>query len=337
MTRRAHLALALVGLGLSAAACHRASAPESSASDSGASANATEAASAAREPGSQQMDQGVELTPQEVAKLGVLTAQARSTTHERSVAGFGLVMAHEPVAQAMSEIATALAAARQSRSALERGKRLAGTPGAVPAEAQESAERQAAADEASLNLARQRLTALLGQGIHPDSSADARELSALASGRDKLVRATFPLGSLADGTPTRLRLARIDADREKSEGMVKSIWQAPSDIAVPGRSYFAVLQGSRAAEGEHLLARADTGVPESGVLIPSAAAVLSAGRFWCYVESRPGNYVRREIDTGSPIDDGYFVTSGVAAGERIVVGSAGLLLARETNPAAEAE
>ncbi|MGK3868258.1 hypothetical protein ABI118_15775, partial [Enterococcus faecium] len=80
------------------------------------------------------------------------------------------------------------------------------------------------------------------------------------------------------------------------------------------RSYFAVLQGSRAAEGEHLLARADTGVPESGVSIPSAAAVLSAGRFWCYVESRPGNYVRREIDTGSPVDDGYFVTSGVAAG-----------------------
>jgi hypothetical protein len=306
-------------------------------SGSATSAAATAPATTSKEAEPGPADQQVTLTPQEIQKLGVLTAEARSITHERAAQGFAVVMAHEPVAQAVSEIVTALAAERQSRSALERAKRLAGTPGALPAEVQESATRQAATDAATLNLARQHLTSLLGQGAPAASGTDSPELAALASGRDRLVRVTFPLGSLGDEVPTRLRLARIDSSRPQGDGFVQSIWQAPSDATVPGRSFFAVLKNTRAAEGEHLLSWAEQGTPESGVLVPSAAVILSAGRFWCYVETRPGTYVRRAVDTGNPTDQGYFVTTGVSAGGRIVIKAAALLLARETNPATEAE
>lgn len=330
--------VSLVGLGLSAlvVGCHRASGPAPSGSDGRVSTSGGESGSAARQSAPEHTDPGVALTSEEVDKLGVLTAEAHTISHDRAVAGFAVVMPHEPLAQALSEIATAAAASRQSRSALERGQRLAGTPGAMPAEVQEAAARQAAADEAALNLARQRLSAQLGQGAG-ESSSEARELAVLASGRDKLVRVTFPLGSLANDSPVRLRLARIDVSRPTGEWVVKSIWQAPSDATVPGRSFFAVLKGTPAAEGEHLLAWAETGVPESGVLIPASAVVLSSGRSWCYVENSPGSYVRREIDTGTPSEQGYFVTAGVKAGERIVVKSAALLLSRETNPSTEAE
>jgi hypothetical protein len=38
-----------------------------------------------------------------------------------------------------------------------------------------------------------------------------------------------------------------------------------------------------------------------------------------------------------PTDDGYFVKEGVGPGAQVVTSSAGLLLARETNPGTEAD
>ena len=41
--------------------------------------------------------------------------------------------------------------------------------------------------------------------------------------------------------------------------------------------------------------------------------------------------------TARPVPEGYFVTEGVAAGDKIVTTAAGQLLARESNSGAEAE
>src|SRR6202011_309485 len=108
-------------------------------------------------------EEGVSLKPEEIEKMGIVTTEARAVTSEPEAGGFGVVAAHETIAQAVAELRTAVAAERQSRSALERSKRLAGTPGAMPADTQETAERQAAADQAALELARQRLSSTFGQ------------------------------------------------------------------------------------------------------------------------------------------------------------------------------
>jgi hypothetical protein len=65
--------------------------------------------------------------------------------------------------------------------------------------------------------------------------------------------------------------------------------------------------------------------------------VISDGKYWCYLETKPYVYVRRQINPDSPVADGYFVTEGIAAGDKMVTAAAGLLLARETNPSTEAE
>jgi hypothetical protein len=57
---------------------------------------------------------------------------------------------------------------------------------------------------------------------------------------------------------------------------------------------------------------------------------------WCYLEKPAGIFVRTAIDTSRPVAAGYFVTAGVVAGDIVVTGGAGLLLARETNPSTEA-
>jgi hypothetical protein len=287
--------------------------------------------------GAEGPEEGVSLKPEEIEKMGIATTEARAITSEPEAAGFGVVAAHETVATAVAELRTAIAAARQSHSALERSKRLAGTPGAMPADTQETAERQALTDQAALELARQRLSSTFGQNPPWKIAENSPELLALASGQTKLVRVTFPLGSIDNEAPNRVRLAHIGIAQAGKSWESHSVWRAPADATVPGRSFFATLKAGEVGEGDHLMAYAPVGAPEAGVLVPASAAIISAGKFWCYVEEKPGTFVRTEFDPNRPTPDGYFVKDGISPGDKIVTASAGQLLARETNPSAEPE
>ena len=281
--------------------------------------------------------EGVSLKPDEVEKMGIVTTAARQITSAPEVSGFAVIVPHDMVAQAVAELHTAVAAEHQSRAAFERAHRLSGTPGAMPADTQETAERQAVADRAALELARQRLTTTLGPSLPWKNPDNSPELLELASGRAKLVRATFPLGSLGAATPTQLRLAEIDTGPGSRSWPATRVWRAPADVTVPGKSYFAILKGSDVGEGEHLIAWAPVGAAQSGVLVPAAAVLISGGKYWCYVEEKTGTFVRTEFNPDRPAPEGYFVKEGIAAGARIVTTAAGQLLARETNPSTEAE
>jgi hypothetical protein len=266
--------------------------------------------------------------------MGITTTAAQAIQNAPEVQGFGVVLAHETIATAVAEVTTAIAAARQSRAALERTHRLTGTPGAMPAETQENAERQAVADRAALELARQKLSSSFGSNPPWKNSGDSADLRALASGVAKLIHVTFPLGQLGDTDPNNVRLTRIDGSKSWPS---KVVWHAPADATVPGQSFFAILKSAELSEGDHLLAWTPVGETQAGVLVPAAAAVISNGKFYCYVEQKPGTFVRTEFDPGRPTGEGYFVKDRISAGDRIVTHAAGQLLARETNPGKEPE
>jgi len=283
-------------------------------------------------------EEGVSLKPEEVEAMGITTTAAASLQSAPEVQGFGVVLAHETIATAVAEVRTATAAERQSRAALERTHRLAGTPGAMPAETQETAERQAIADQAALELAKQKLSSSFGLNPPWKTADNNAELRSLASGESKLVHVTFPLGLLGDTDPNNIRLTRIDSAQGGGKSwQSKVVWHAPADVTVPGRSYFAILKSNETGEGDHLLAWTPVGETETGVLIPAAAAVISNGKFYCFVETKAGTYVRTEFDPGRPTADGYFVKEGISPGDKIVTHAAGQLLAREMNPSKEPE
>ena len=317
------LGLALLG------ACHRATPPAASAE--------VAAAEAPQGPAEGEAQSGVTLKPEEIANMGIITSAADATTFAAEVAGYAVVLAHDVIAQAVADVATADAAARQSRAALARVKNLAGTPGAFSAETQETTERQAAADEAALILAQRKLSATFGQSQPWQNKEGGLLLNDVASGRTKLVRATFPLGALTGAAPRSLQVARPDPTGKAERWKTGAVWAAPADAAIPGRSLFTLLKNGDVGEGERLDVWAATDAHESGVLIPQAAVVISEDKYWCYVEKQPGTFERVAIDASRPVDGGYFVKGGVAAADRIVTAAAGLLLARETNPSTEAE
>jgi len=287
--------------------------------------------------------EGVTLPQEQVDKLGIVTEPAKSADYTAETAGYGVVVPHDTVAAAVAELTTAELTEMQTRAALARAQRLNGTPGALSAEVEETASRQSAADTAAEVLATQRLSAVIGLKPAWNAAQNKPLLQDLAGGKIKLLRATFPLGTVRGPAPKTLSVAHLDAIQSASPAAavgttLTSIWDAPSDVSVPGRSFFALLRGGDYAEGERLLVWAPgAGPAQTGVLIPAAAVVIRNGKYWCYVEKNPRNYLRVAVSTDRPLAGGYVVTEGIELGDKVVTSAAGLLLARETNSDADAD
>ena len=280
----------------------------------------------------------VVLSADEVGKLGITTTAVQAVTYTPGAQGFGVIVGHDTIAQGAADLQTATAAAHQSEAALARGKRLASGPGALGTDAVESATRQVAADQASLELARRKLTATLGQDFpRQRGGATDRLLDDLANGTIKLARITFPPGVLVSERPRSLRVTPLDSSPGGAVWTTSELWEAPRDPTLPGRSFFALLSAPEAAEGARLQALAVSAAGGiAGVLIPAAAVVVSNGQAWCYVQKKAGTFERTPIETNRPLPQGYFSASGVSPGDPVVTSAAGLLLARQTNPSTEA-
>jgi hypothetical protein len=311
--------------------CHKAATPGAEES----AAAAPSAAHANTDTGDkEQANEGVKLTSEQVKKLGVVAQTAQSISYSEQAVGYGVVVSHDTIAQATAELETAQATERLSRSALSRAKKLDGTPGALSADVEEAAAQKAEVDAAALTLTSRRLSSTLGMNPPWKSSDHDPLLQELAAGTVKLLRVTFPIGALGDAKPASLHAAHIGS--KPGAGWTTTVlWDAPADATVPGRSFFALLKGSDAGEGERLQVWAPVGAATSGVNVPASAVVMTDGKYWCYIERKPGTFERVEINAARPIADGYFVTEGVGAGDKLVITAAGQLLAEESGSGSE--
>ncbi len=278
---------------------------------------------------------GVSLNAAQAEALGIRTEPAQAAEYAARAEGFGVIVSLETFAQAYVDVATTSAAAAQSTSALARARSLAsGEDAAVSREVLDSAESKATADQAALALAQRKSEAVFG--LHPPwrSAADLKKvLDRLAHGREVLAHVTFPLGSLPESKVGEITLARIGPSAQHWHTGVT--WPAPADPAVPGSGFFALLEGSDLMQGEHVTATAAVGGTLAGVWVPQSALLLSEGEAWVYVQTGKGQYARVRVDANRPDRGGYVMGpgAGIASGQPVVVGGAGLLLARELNPA----
>ena len=291
---------------------------------------------AAPKPADKEDTPGLTLKAEEIASLGITTVRARAAQYRQQISGYGVVTALDAIAQTAADVATTQAAAAQSSAAAARARSLAtGEEAAVSREVVETAQSKATADQAALMLARRKTEAVFGRNA-PWRDAASRQaiMERLASGASVLVRLTFPLGTLGTAMPATLRIARLGANPKS--WTATTVWDAPADATLPGRSFYALLDSSDLAQNEHVTATVPVGPAQSGVIVPATALIYGDSEAWVYAEPKPGNFVRTKIDTGKALEDGYFVAEGIPAGRPIVVSGAGLLLAREANPSSEA-
>ena len=278
----------------------------------------------------------VRLSVDEEQGLGIVTEPIRTLSYTPSIQGYGMLSGFDALAQAESDVATADAAARQSASSYVRMRRLAALR-ATTREALDLAAKQAATDQAQATLARRKEAVVFGRAAPwLDPAKHAAIFAKLTSGSLKLVHASFPLGTLVGTLPMALTVSRVDRMPKGRSWTSNVVWDGPADATIPGRSVYALVDGSDLAEGERVLVSAPVGSAVSGLLVPMRAIVLSEGRYWCYVAKKSDVFERRAVDVTRPVDDGYFVMSGYKASDRIVVQGQSLLLSREVSSTSSA-
>jgi len=278
--------------------------------------------------------EGVSLTPEQIEKLGLTSQPAQALDYRVESAGYGVVLDHQAIAQAVADLRVAQATAQFSQASLERARKLHGTPGAESADIEQTAEQKAAVDSATLMLTTEKLSSIWGMKPPWKGNFHDPQVQALARGDTQLVRVTLPLGS-APGTPNELHAGRIGSSRPEATASMHPVWLAPGDANIPGRSYFTLLPAGTVAEGERLQVWAPSGPATPGAVIPTAAVVLSGGQYWCYVEKTPGTFVRVAVDTSRPTNGGYVVTEEVKPGDKVVTTEASQLLAKENGSSEE--
>ncbi|MBS0234052.1 MAG: hypothetical protein JSR99_11260 [Proteobacteria bacterium] len=256
----------------------------------------------------------------------VHTVALQASNEAVKLEGIATVLNPDILLQLDADIRAATIAANFSRGQLERFK--ASTM--LSKQTIETAVRQAGIDASQLKLLSTRLRQSWGDQA-PFLNVDDRQalMAEVANGSRGILRIDFP-DTTANG-PRNLRVVPL---RGGEETKVDTFWPAPSgNLAMPGVSYFGLIDaGPGLRTGDRARVIADSTAKPTGVVIPSAAMVVYAGKSWCYVETAPGKYERKVVPLTAPVDDGYLVTSGFSPGSRVVVKGASILLAREAMP-----
>lgn len=275
---------------------------------------------------------GLTLNAEQRDAMGLVTAKLAAVSYRGQLTGYGAVMSFETLAQADADIATAEASATQSAAAAARAKALAaGDDAAVSRETWETASAKAATDQAAVLLAQRKSDVAFGPNAPWHNAAQRTAvLQRLQAGRTALVKVTFPLGTF---DAKALNVARVGPDSKRWDAT--SVWEAPADSSIPGRSEFALVDGSDLAQGERIVATVALGAPQAGVRVPATALILGESDAWIYVK-HDASFKRVRLDISHPDGDGYFTTA-LEPDQEVVTGGAGQLYALEINPSSKSE
>lgn len=294
------------------------------------------AAAAARSPAAAQTPT-ITLEPAEQQKLGVETSTLSASTMEASAPAF--VRALDPGALAALDGDLAAAAAGADASARERDRlaRLAAADASVSRQAAEAAAAKAAADAAQALTLKRRLSVEWSPALAAMTDAERTALvNDLVAGKAALVRADA-LGASAvkarevsifvnDGAPVSgAAIGRAGAadPRMRTLGVIAIVRGEGADAVPPG----AAFEGRILGGGEM-----------NGVIVPRSAVIRLDGADWAYVKTGDAVFERREIAGAVKTKDGWFVSQGFAAGDKLTVAGAGSLLGVErADESAEAD
>jgi hypothetical protein len=259
------------------------------------------------------------------------------------------------LATAQSELGASTASAVAARAAYERTKLLNADNKNVSDRALEDAAARVAAEESRLKAATDTVR-LLQQSLESAGPTGNTRLI-VERGGDVVEILARPGEAVEPGTPI-LRVAKLDrlfarVDVPVGQHVPPTIPTArilavgyedapvladrvglatAADPAAQGQSFVFRLRETRLGlrPGLAVTARIPMpGPPRQGTVIPSAAIVRLAGKSYVYIQTTANEFVRKEVTLDQPTADGYLSTRTVAAGDRVVVQGAQLLLSEE--------
>ncbi len=237
-------------------------------------------------------------------------------------------------AEAGARRATAAAAEAEYRrtQALYRDERNASEQALRNAEARYRAETaQAAAAQANVEAQYDTLRTAWGPTIAGWASRpESAVLQRLLRREAHLVQLAFPYGLPRTVVRSQFSVAPvIGAAKPRPARFVSDAPQVEG--ALPGQTFFYLVDGADLRVGSRVAARVGTGSGKRrGVIVPSEAVVWHAGKPWVYVRADDDIFARYSISASRELAGGWFDAGGeLKEGDEVVVSGAQLLLSEE--------
>lgn len=277
--------------------------------------------------------QTVRLDATAQARLGIRTIVVRRDVRRDQVAAFAKVLDPGPLAQLLSDLDAAEAAAGASSREARRLAELHAAGQAAAAKDVEAASAQARQDASRARLLRRRLGLEWGAALAAmKPAARSRLVDALANGHAALVHLDSPSNAgQSDAT---------SADVDIGDASLRAAILGPARAAEPrlqSSGLLGVVYGSgavRLSNGLTQSARLNLKTPVAGVLVPSGALVRAGGADWVYVRVAPGVFQRTAVGLGPTQPDGVFVRRGLDPGATVAVAGVGALITADPAEAA---
>jgi len=277
---------------------------------------------------------GVTVAESQTKRLGIELAAAISAPAKSVAIGTAVVLDSAALISALDEIAAATEEAAMQRESLQRIQHLYDDGGNASLQTLQAARSQAAQARARLTAAQSRARVDWGRVLIDARDPRLRPVrDMLTRGQGALLRAEFS-GSVA-GDPATLEYfleSITDAGSSMIPAQFVDLSKAPTQsvsglavtLAVPdsGTDNLALRPGLR------LSVRASANGGALQTLVPAAAVIADSGQLWCYVARARGRFDRVAIDGDQRVGQGY-AAPALAAGERVVVRGAPLLLSLE--------
>jgi hypothetical protein len=258
------------------------------------------------------------------------------------------------LATARAEQTAAQSAVATASAAYERARILNADNKNVSDRALEEARTRAASEQARLQTATDSIAllerSLRGSGpagshqLRLDRSGEVTEVSAqpgeaveagapilrVASFDQLLARIDLPVGEQApSSTSARIVVSGYEHQPITAERVGLSTGTQP---AAPTQSVLFRFRNTIPGLRPNLAATAHipiAGTSRTGVVIPFSAIVRTGGQAFAYVQIADNQFVRKPVSLDQVAADGYMTTTGFAAGDRIVVQGAQMLLTEE--------
>ena len=283
---------------------------------------------------------GVTVDENQLKRLGIELAPVSAATAHAVASGTAVVLDSASFAAAMDEVEATRTEAQSLRENADRLQRLS-AEGNASSQALESARTQAAAARARLTSSEAKARAEWGAKLVDADDFDMRAVrDQLVRRRAALLRAEFPGALPADaaGLQYDVELAGAGAASNVAAKFV-DVSNAPASSA-NGAAVTLVASkdaahGFAPRPGARLPVTATAEGGAQHVLVPEGAAIADAGQLWCYVARADGRFDRVALSDEERIGSNY-PAPALAAGDRVVVRGAPLLLSLERGAGAAA-
>jgi len=273
-------------------------------------------------------------------RAGLVTYDLSPIKYQKQLPAYGTVLPVQElldlasrIADANAQLQKAQAGLKASRAEYDRLKSLAKDPQNVSEKNLQAAEAGWKTDSASAQSAQRMLAALEGQARQQWGEAILKwlepgspDLDQIIQGKSVLIQISFPAATAV--APAPAIMVRDSQEKLISASFVSSAPGTDPRFQGAGFFYLANNSGSLPA-GLNLEAFMPGGDSMEGYLIPASAVIWWQGKAWVYQKQGADGFVRKEISTATPADEGWLIPRADLPEEPIVSKGAQQLLSEE--------